>query len=142
LTDEQVEQQVAARLERQQLLVEKPNVAFCFIIEQSLLERHTGGEDVSRVLIDHLLERCLLRNVEIQIMPLCSRVHAGLDGPIYLAETPTHQWVGYTESQKSSSLITSPGGVSALSQRYGKMRAQALGDEDTVGLLKQMRGAL
>lgn len=122
--------------------MDKPNVAFCFIIEQALLERRTGGDDVTRALFDHLLERAQLRNVEIQVMPLRSRFHAGLDGPIYLAETSAHQWVGYTESQKSSSLITSPEGVSALLQRYGRMRAQAFGDEATTGLLEQMRGAL
>lgn len=142
LTDEQIEEQVAARLHRQKLLVEKPNVAFSFIVEQALIERGTGGVVVTQVLIDHLLELSELRNVEIQVMPLRSRVHAGLDGPIYLAETRSHEWIGYTESQKSSSLIASPAGVSALLQRYGRMRAQALGDEATVSLLEQMRGAL
>ncbi|WP_381793200.1 Scr1 family TA system antitoxin-like transcriptional regulator [Streptomyces niveus] len=142
LTDEQVEEQVAARLDRQRLLVEKPNVAFSFIVEQALVERRTGGTAVTRVLIDHLLDLTRLRNVEIQVMPLRSRVHAGLDGPIYLAETQAHEWIGYTESQKSSNLIAAPAGVSALLQRYGRMRAQALGDDATVSLLEQMRGAL
>ncbi|MFC8430620.1 helix-turn-helix domain-containing protein [Streptomyces sp. NPDC057253] len=141
LTEEQIERQVTARLERQKLLIERRNTAFSFIVEQALMERQTGGKEVTRILIDHLLEVGGLRNVEVQIMPTERPDHAGLDGPMYLAETTDHQWVGYAEGQKHSELITAPNAVSALLQRYGKMRSQALGREATISLLEQMRGA-
>ncbi|MFB7558997.1 helix-turn-helix domain-containing protein [Streptomyces brevispora] len=142
LSSEQIEHQVTARLERQQLLTERPNTAFSFIIEQALLERHMGGPEVIRQLLDHLLEQSMRRNVEIQVMPLRQYDHAGIDGLMYLAETQRHEWVGYSEGQQSSILITSPKDVSAMLQRYGKLRSQALGREATVSLLEQMRGAL
>ncbi|MFI9216097.1 helix-turn-helix domain-containing protein [Streptomyces werraensis] len=142
LTEEQIERQVEARLERQRLLTARPNTAFCFIIEQALLERCTGGAEVTRALIDHLLEQGDRRNVEVQIMRLRQEDHAGADGLMYLAETPDHQWTGYSEGQLSSNLITDPREVSILLQRYGKLRSQALSREASVSLLKQMRGAL
>ncbi|MFJ8747744.1 helix-turn-helix domain-containing protein [Streptomyces sp. NPDC102441] len=142
LSGEQIEDQVTARLERQQLLTDRPNTAFSFIIEQALLERHMGGPDVIRELLEHLLEQSMRRNVEIQVMPLRQYDHAGIDGLMYLAETQQHEWVGYSEGQQSSILITSPKDVSAMLQRYGKLRSQALGREATVSLLEQMRGAL
>ncbi|MGW2294840.1 helix-turn-helix domain-containing protein [Streptomyces violaceorubidus] len=142
LTEEQIERQVMARLERQKLLIERRNTAFSFMVEQGLMERQTGGKEVTRILIDHLLEVGRLRNVEIQIMPAQQPDHAGLDGPMYLAETSEHQWIGYAEGQQHSDLITAPKDVSAMLQRYGKMRSQALGREATVCLLEQMRGAL
>ncbi|MFE6183625.1 helix-turn-helix domain-containing protein [Streptomyces sp. NPDC056465] len=142
LSGEQIEHQVIARLERQQLLTDRPNTAFSFIIEQALLERRMGGPGVTRQLLDHLLEQGRRRNIEIQVMPLCQYDHAGIDGLMYLAETPRHAWVGYSEGQQSSILITSPADVSAMLQRYGKLRSQALGREATVSLLEQMRGAL
>ncbi|MFI0780615.1 helix-turn-helix domain-containing protein [Streptomyces sp. NPDC021212] len=142
VTEDQLEREVAARLERHRLLTERPNTAFSFIIEQALLERHMGGPDVTRAVIDHLLEVGRRRNVEIQIMPLRQEDHSGVDGQMYLAETPDHQWVGYTEGQRSSTLITAPKDVSVLLQRYGKLRSQALDCGATVSLLKQMRGAL
>jgi transcriptional regulator with XRE-family HTH domain len=143
LNDEQMERQVSARLERQSLLKEKQNVAFSFIIEQALIERRTGGDEVvTRQLIDHLLEHAELRNVQLQIMPLRQSDHAGLDGPMYLAETSSNQWFGYFEGQQGSALITASTDTSALLQRYGKMRSQALSHEATVSLLKQMRGAV
>ncbi|MFC9122228.1 helix-turn-helix domain-containing protein [Streptomyces sp. NPDC057067] len=142
LSEEQIEHQVTARLERQQLLTDRPNTAFSFIIEQALLERYMGGPDVIRQLLEYLLEQSMRRNVEIQVMPLRQYDHAGIDGLMYLAETRQHEWVGYSEGQQSSILITSPNDVSAMLQRYGKLRSQALGREATVSLLEQMRGEL
>ncbi|EGG44865.1 Putative DNA-binding protein [Streptomyces griseoaurantiacus M045] len=101
-----------------------------------------GGPTVTWHLLEHLLEQGSRRNVELQVMPLRQYDHAGIDGLMYLAETSRHEWVGYSEGQQSSVLITAPKDVSAMLQRYGKLRSQALGREATVSLLEQMRGAL
>lgn len=142
LTEKQLDRQTAARLDRQQLLVERPHTMFSFIIEQALLERRLGGDDVTRIVIEHLLEVGLQRNVEIQLMPLHQEDHTGSDGQMYLAETPDHRWIGYFEGHDSSTLLTDPKLASSMLQRYGKMRSQALSCQATVNLLKQMRGAL
>ncbi|WP_406148713.1 helix-turn-helix domain-containing protein [Streptomyces sp. NBC_01012] len=142
LTNEQLDTQVAARLERQRLLTAKENTAFGFIIEQALIARDTGGTDVTRALIDHLLGMGSLRNVEIQVMPLRQTAHAGLDGSMYVAETSGHQWIGYVEGHDTSALATHGNQVSSMLQRYGKMRSQALSAEASVSLLEQLRGAL
>ncbi len=142
VTEEQLEREVAARLDRQQVITRRPNTAFSFVIEQAVLERNLGGDQVTRAVIDHLLDVSTRLNVEIQVMPLRQEDHCGVDGPLYLAETSEHRWVGYTEGQRSSNLITTPKDVSALLQRYGRLRSQALDCRATVSLLEQMRGAL
>lgn len=141
-SEEQIEREVASRLERQQLIPTNQNTAFSFVIEQSVVARRMGGRDVTRQVIDHLLEMSARRNVEIQIMATVQEDHCGIDGQMYLAETVAHQWLGYTEGQRSSSLISAPKDVSVLLQRYGKLRSQALDCRATVTLLEQMRGAL
>ncbi|MEU9057499.1 helix-turn-helix transcriptional regulator [Streptomyces sp. NPDC048430] len=142
LTDDQLETQVVARLERQRLLTGKGNTAFGFIIEQALIQRETGGPEVTRSLIDRMLRIGSLRNVEIQVMPLRQTAHAGLDGSMYVAETPGHQWIGYVEGHDTSALVTHGKQVSSMLQRYGKMRSQALSPEASASLLEQLRGAL
>ncbi|MFJ8488521.1 Scr1 family TA system antitoxin-like transcriptional regulator [Streptomyces sp. NPDC094038] len=141
-SEEQIEREVASRLDRQQLISANQSTAFSFVIEQSILERRMGGAEVARQVIDHLLAAGTRRNVEIQIMPTIQEDHCGIDGQMYLAETAAHQWIGYTEGQRSSSLISTPKDVSVLLQRYGKLRSQALDCRATVKLLEQMRGAL
>ncbi|WP_346776537.1 helix-turn-helix transcriptional regulator [Streptomyces sp. HNM0574] len=146
LPDEnRLEERVTARLDRQELLSthRKPPSAFSFIVEQAVLERHTGGESVTRELLDRLLEMAERHwNIELQLMPLRQPVHAGLDGPLQLLETPDHQWFAYSEGQKNGRLITAPEEISVLQQRYAKLRSQALTPEDSLGLLRRMRGAL
>ncbi|MGC0378166.1 helix-turn-helix domain-containing protein [Streptomyces sp. SAI-229] len=141
-SEEQIQHEVAARLDRQQLISSRQNTAFGFVIEQSVLTRRTGGREVTMHVIDNLLDMGNRRNVEIQIMPSVQEDHCGIDGHMYLAETPAHQWVGYTEGQRSSNLISAAKDVSVLLQRYGKLRSQALDCRATVKLLEQMRGAL
>ncbi|WP_405739080.1 helix-turn-helix transcriptional regulator [Streptomyces sp. NBC_01525] len=140
--EEQVDQQVLARLERQRLFQRRPPITFSFIIEQALIERCTGGPDTTRELIDHLLERAGQFNVELQIMPLRQPDHAGFDGPLRLLETPENKWLAYAEGQRGGLLISDSKEVSIMLQRYARLRSQALTPEDSKGLLKRMRGAL
>lgn len=145
LDPEEVEERVAARMARQEVLSvnRKPPTTFSFIVEQSVLERHTGGDDVTRELLDHLIE--LIEgnwNVEFQVMPTRRVTHAGTDGPIVLAETPEHRWFAYSEGQENGRLISDPKEISVLQQRYAKLRSQALTPEDSLSLLKRLRGAL
>ena len=142
LGDEQIEAQLAARLERQRLLRERPTTAYSFILEEHLFLRRTGGAEVTRELTDQVLELAELRNIEIQVMPLVREDHAGLHGPMQLLETPDNRWLGYCEGQESGQLTPDSKVVSTLQMRYARMRSQALSLEDSLGLLRQMRGAV
>jgi transcriptional regulator with XRE-family HTH domain len=142
---EKLEQRITARLARQELLAvtRKPPTAFSFIVEQAVLERWTGGEEVTRELFDHLvglIERNW--NVEFQVMPTRQPSHAGLDGPMRLAETPDNRWFAYSEGQQNGRLIANAKEISLLQHRYAKLRSQALTPEDSLGLLTRLRGAL
>ncbi|MDT0378184.1 helix-turn-helix transcriptional regulator [Streptomyces sp. DSM 42041] len=141
---EELEQRIAARLARQDLLAvtRKPPTAFSFIVEQAVLERWTGGEDVTREQYDRLLELIDRNwNVEFQVVPLRQPSHAGTDGPMQLAETPDHHWFAYSEGQQNGRLIAGAKEISLLQQRYAKLRSQALTPEDSLSLLKRLRGA-
>ncbi|MGW9344225.1 helix-turn-helix domain-containing protein [Streptomyces albidoflavus] len=142
LSDDQIEAQWAARAARQRLLRERPNTTFGFILEEHLFRRRTGGVEVTRVLIDHVLEAATLRNVEIQVMPLERASHAGLAGPMQLLETSEPRWYAYNEGQRGGLFFSDPKEISVLQRRYARMRAQALSLDDSLGLLREMRGAL
>lgn len=143
--EDELNRRIAARLERQKLLSvqRNPPCSFSFILEQAVLERHTGGEEVTRELLDHLLDVIDRHwNAEIQLMPLRQPVHAGLDGPLQLLETPKNKWFAYSEGQENGRLISDPKEIGVLQQRYAKLRSQALPPEDSRRLLERMRGAL
>lgn len=139
LSDQELEEQVAARLERQRLLRERPNTDFSFIIEEYVIRR--GGAEATRGLIEHALETTSPRNIQLQIMPLTQGMHPGLDGPIQLLESPDNRWFGYCEGQESGQFVADPKVTSTLQMRYAKLRSQALTPEDSVRLLERLRGA-
>ncbi|MFM9614156.1 helix-turn-helix domain-containing protein [Streptomyces niveiscabiei] len=142
LSDQQIEDQVFARLERQELLRGRPNVEFSFILEEHLFRRRMGGPDQMRRLLDHVLDLSLLRNVTIQLVPLEAGLHTCTDGPIRLLETPKQRWLAYSEGQENGRLISDPKAVSVLRQRYETLRSQAPSPQESRGLLEQLRGEL
>ncbi|MER5211566.1 helix-turn-helix transcriptional regulator [Streptomyces sp. NPDC002838] len=143
-SEEELNERIAARLARRELLStrRKPPCAFNFIIEEAVLKRGTGGEEVMLEQLDHLLDVIERNwNVEVQVMPLWQPAHAGLDGPVQLLETPDNQWFAYSEGQKNGRLISDRKEISVLQQRYAKLRSQALTPADSRSLLERMRGA-
>lgn len=142
LGDEEFDGQWQVRAHRQRLLRERANTVFGFVLDEHLFLRRTGGPEVTRELVDRVLETAELPNSEIQIMPLTQGVHPGLHGPMQLLETPENQWYAYNEGQESGQLISDSKVVSVLQRRYARMCAQALTPEDSVSLLQRMRGDL
>ncbi|MFC7966902.1 helix-turn-helix domain-containing protein [Streptomyces cinereoruber] len=142
LGEVQIKAQMAARIERKKLLTDRPDTTYSFIVEEHVLRRKTGGAEVMREQIDHILDLCERRNVEFQIMPQERGHHAGLGGPMQLLETPDNKWYAYSEGQETGQLIADRKVVSILHKRYARMRSQALSFEESVSLLREIRGAL
>ncbi|MPY42001.1 transcriptional regulator, partial [Streptomyces phyllanthi] len=142
LTDEQLEAQVAARLERQKMLYERPHVPFSFIVEEHVFRRPFGDVEQMRDMYDRVLTLSAPRNVTLQIVPPDAGLHACMDGPIQILETPEGRRLAYAEGQENGRLISDPKEVSLLHQRYDTLRSQALNPKDSRALLERLRGEL
>ncbi|MFE6066950.1 Scr1 family TA system antitoxin-like transcriptional regulator [Streptomyces sp. NPDC056525] len=142
LTDQQLEAQLAARLERQQMMRDRPTVPFSFIVEEHVLRRRFAGAEQMREMLDRVLELSAPRNVTLQVVPLEAGLHACLDGPVRLLETPDGRRLGYSEGQQNGRLIADPKEASLLCQRYDTLRSQALNPMESRGLLERLRGEL
>ncbi|MEU8289770.1 helix-turn-helix transcriptional regulator [Streptomyces pseudogriseolus] len=140
LTDEQLEAQVEARMERQRMLRERPTVPFHFIVEEAVLRRRLGGAEVRRAQLDYVLEQTAPRNVTLQVMPLEAEYHSCMDGPLRLLETPEGRRLAYSEGQESGRLIGDSKEVRVLQQRYDTLRSQALHPKESRALLERLRG--
>ncbi|GAA0901107.1 helix-turn-helix transcriptional regulator [Streptomyces thermoalcalitolerans] len=141
-TDEELEMQLAARMERQAMMRERPKVSFSFIVEEHVFRRRFGDAEAMRELVDHVLELTGPRNVTLQVVPLEAGLHACLDGPVQVLETPERRRLGYSEGQENGRLISDPKEVSLLCQRYETLRSQALNPTESRALLERLRGEL
>ncbi|WP_370415347.1 helix-turn-helix domain-containing protein [Streptomyces fradiae] len=140
--DDQLADYMAKRMERQRMLFERPTTPFSFIVEEHVFRRRFGDEQQMRELYDHVLALSAPRNVTLQIVPFEAGLHACLDGPLQLLETPKGQRLAYSEGQQNGRLISDPKEVSLLHQRYDTLRSQALNAKDSRGLLERLRGEL
>ncbi|MEU0629729.1 helix-turn-helix domain-containing protein [Streptomyces sp. NPDC001890] len=140
LEDEQQEQWVADRLDRQKLLNRKPRPMLHFILEESILRSQIGDPAMMRNQIRHLRQCMELPFLGLQIMPMKLPKHAGLAGPMVLLETPDHDHLVYVEGQLTSYLHEDPDDVSPLQHKYGMLRSQAHSVEESARLLDEMLG--
>ncbi|MBK5991676.1 helix-turn-helix domain-containing protein [Streptomyces sp. MBT58] len=142
LEEEEIEKRVADRLGRQKILERKPRPILHFILEESILHAQPGEPEVMGEQLLHL-RRCMdLAFVTIQIMSRDSPRHAGPAGPLVLLETPDHDGLVYVDGQLRGELYDEPADVSALMQRYGMLRSQALTVAESTRLLDALLDAL
>ncbi|CAL9590805.1 helix-turn-helix domain-containing protein [Streptomyces albus] len=141
-TDEETETQLAARIERQAMMRERPKVPFSFIVEEHVFRRRFGDADVMRELVGEVLARSAPRNVTLQVVPLQTGLHACMDGPVQILETPAGQRLCYSEGQRNGRLISDRKEVRLLCQRYDTLRSQALSPKESRALLERLRGEL
>jgi transcriptional regulator with XRE-family HTH domain len=142
LDEETIEQRVASRLARQEILTRWPPPMITAVIEESVLRRPLGGREVHKEQLEHLLQLGRLRNVELQVMPIDRTEHAGMGGSFILLTPKGKPQLGYTEAQNSSRLVTDVEDVRILAAQYGSIRAQALTMQESLALIKKMLGEL
>ncbi|MEV4190544.1 helix-turn-helix domain-containing protein [Streptomyces toxytricini] len=140
LAEETVEQRVAARLARQEILTRMPLPTISFVIEESVLRRPLGGRTVMHGQLRQVLMTGRRRNVEIQVVPTDLEEHAGLEGPFTLIETRDGRRIAYVEGYKDSRLHTDRTPVRELEEQYGILRAQALTPRASLVFVEKLLG--
>ncbi|MGZ2359090.1 helix-turn-helix domain-containing protein [Streptomyces sp. 372A] len=138
LDDEAIERLVAGRLARQALLTRKPLPDISFVLEPGALNRPIGGRDVHLAQLQHILDVSRLRHVNIQVMSPHREAHAGLGGSFALLETEDRRRLAYLEVQGRNFLVSEQPHLGDLFARYGMLRTQALGPEESRELIEQM----
>ncbi|MFI1534575.1 helix-turn-helix transcriptional regulator [Streptomyces anandii] len=140
-TEEELEQQVAARLARQEIIGDGASLPVFSLVQcESTLRRPYGGTMVMRKQLEQLLRLGELRNVDIQVMPLGREGNAGVDGPFRVLRLKDGTTVGFNEVQLTSRAIVDPKLVQILEIRYGIIRSQALNPEESLAFIKKMLG--
>ncbi|MEW2619484.1 helix-turn-helix transcriptional regulator [Streptomyces sp. NPDC048106] len=139
-TADELESKIEGRMKRREILRRTDPPTLSFIVWEPALRWPTGGNETHLEQMQFLRECSELPNVSLQILPLDRPHHAGDAGPFTLLETPDHQHLAYTESQRGSQWVSDPGEVSILARKYAMLRTQALTVEDSRRLLDRLLG--
>ncbi|WP_043686343.1 helix-turn-helix domain-containing protein [Streptomyces xylophagus] len=138
--DEELETKLAGRLSRQEIMQRKVPPTMSFVVWEPALLWPNGGRETHHAQLRALREYSELPGLSFQILPLNRTSHAGDAGPFTLLETPDHQHLAYTESQRGSQWVSDPDEVSILTRKYAMLRTQALTIEDSRSLLDRLLG--
>ncbi|MGV9250428.1 helix-turn-helix domain-containing protein [Streptomyces sp. NPDC003697] len=140
-TEEEVEQQVTARLARQEIL--EPVTGrrvFSFVQCESTLRRPIGGRMVMRRQLERVLEVGHMRNVDLQVLPLDQEENSATDGSFRLLKLTDGATVAFSEAPLSSRVMTHPKETTVLHIRYGAIRAQALSPRESLAFIEKVLG--
>ncbi|WP_405762639.1 helix-turn-helix domain-containing protein [Streptomyces sp. NBC_00045] len=126
LKGRELEQQVEARVGRQQLLDGEDAPPFRAIVSEAVLRTPLRDEGEWRKQLDHLAEMAERSNVTLQVLPQRAGMH-GLDSTaLMFLRLPGGRTVAYTENAHRGELIEEDASVERLQRAYDAMRDLAL----------------
>jgi transcriptional regulator with XRE-family HTH domain len=137
-SDEEIESRVAARMERQPVLVKDDAPKLWAIMDESALRRAVGGHDVMRGQVARLLEARSLPNVTIQVIPFGAGAHPGMDGSFVILGFPDGEdpSIVYTESAAGGLFLEEDAELRRYILMFEHLRAAASGLDATAALLE------
>ncbi|MGW8379301.1 helix-turn-helix transcriptional regulator [Streptomyces sp. ODS28] len=136
--EDEVERLVSERLARQALLSRRPIPYLCFVVDEAVLRRRTGGHGVARGQLQHLLDVGQLHNVQVLVFPLDCEDPVCAPGSVTLLELPDKRMLGYAEVQEESILVSDKDEASAWMHRFGLVLARALPPAHSASLIKRL----
>ncbi|GAA3416700.1 helix-turn-helix domain-containing protein [Streptosporangium vulgare] len=137
ITDKQVEKAVAARMERQKILLRSTPPMLWVILDEGVLHRPIGGEEVMQHQLQYLLEMAERPRIGIQILPLVRGSTTGTSGGFVIAQIPGNPDMVYAESVTRGHVANRPEDVEAVRARYDTIRAEASPRHVSIELIRE-----
>lgn len=139
--EEEIERQVALRMERQAVLGRAEPPLLWVVIDETVLRRPIGTPDVMAEQIDHLIKATELPYVKLQIMPFSAGSHSAMYGPFHLFRFPVDELpdVACTESLVGAAYYDQRDDVSTFLEALDRMCGQAAPLKRTPSLLDALR---
>lgn len=136
--ERQLEERLNARLERQERLTSPERPELLVILDESVLRRPVGGDDVMRRQLARLLEAAADPHITVQILPFDQGEHDMLGGSLTVLTLPDGSEVAYTEGAHHGQLFEGPDEVRRFAVTYDRLRAVALPPRRSLGMIRSV----
>jgi len=140
MSDDEVERDVAARMERQQIMHREQSPYCWFVIHESALRTTFGGKTVMRDQMDRLLSVARSPRVVVQVFPSGVPDCPGVDGAVTIFDFDGEPSVGYAEGYRAGRTIEASAEVASLVLMFDLLRALALSPADSQTMITAIRG--
>ncbi|MET9060176.1 helix-turn-helix domain-containing protein [Streptomyces antibioticus] len=133
-----LDDRTAARMARQRIFEKSEPPQFWAVISEAALFQETGGSEVMRQQLAHLLAFEGHRHINIQVLPFAAGAHAGSQGSFDAFHFASDPAIVYTEGYSSGHPTANPDTVRDCALRYDHLQAAALSIKDSAGLIRRV----
>lgn len=133
---ELVEEQVIARMGRQQLLHRKPAPSVRIIMDEYALRRPVTDPKAWDEQLTHLIDMGETSSVVLQVLPFAAGAHHLMDGSLTLLWQDDASAVAYTEGNGCAELIEDPAAVTRYRLSYDRLRDLALPPPESTAFIR------
>jgi transcriptional regulator with XRE-family HTH domain len=137
-TEDQVEDMVRARLERQAILTREHPPMFWVILDEGVLRRPVGGSEVMARQLDRLAEAAQQANIVVQVIPLAVGAHQGMSGNFVVADFTEGLPAVYQDTAARGQIIDDADDIAAVTVMWETLKAEALSRSASQELIKEV----
>ncbi|MGW0505678.1 helix-turn-helix domain-containing protein [Micromonospora sp. NPDC003241] len=153
MSDEEREQAVEVRLQRQALLTRRLPAAprLESVLSEAVLRRGVGGPAIMSGQLDHLLRLSDLPNVSVRVLPLAAGPQPGaVAGTFMILDFPATKGgraapepsIVYSESLTGALYLDKPDELAAYERVWRGLDALALGEAESKDMIKRLIGEI
>ncbi|MFE9852836.1 helix-turn-helix domain-containing protein [Streptomyces sp. NPDC005576] len=133
-----VEEQVAARISRQEILHRVPSPHIRLILDEVALRRPTADANVWCEQLSRLIEVGELPGVVLQVLPFSAGVHGLMDSHLWLLWEPEGTAVAYVEGNGVGELMDEAEKVAGYRLSYDRVRDLAMSPPDSATFVQRV----
>ena len=140
IADHILDERVAARLTRQELITRESPPHFWSLVDESSLRRRVGSNQIMRDQLKGMADLAAIPNMTLQVVPFSLGAHPGLDNTFTLLEFQSGQPpVVYVESMAGGLYLESESDIDRYEEALMHLRAGALDPESSISLIEEVR---
>jgi hypothetical protein len=139
-TEDEVEDRVRARMERQRILTRPTPVKLWAVLDEAALHRMVGGSDVMRAQLDRLVSAAKAPNITIQVIPFGAGAHPGMPGQFITLDfaDPVDTDLIYIDSMAGDLFLESDADVVRYRDAFDNLVAIALSPKKSASFIAEI----
>jgi transcriptional regulator with XRE-family HTH domain len=142
-TDEELDNEVAARMYRQHRLSSAENsLELIAVVDEAALHRPVGGPSVMRAQLDHMAALAELDTVTLQVLPFTAGAHAALASEFTILNFGNlgEPDMAYVEHTLGALSLDKDGDVARAKLTFERVQSDALDPAESLALIRQLAG--
>ena len=139
-TPREIDRRVHVRLARQSLLIQDDPIDLWVVLDEAVLSRPVGGDEVMRDQLMRLVEAQRLPNVTLQVLPFAAGAHAGMDGTFAILDFPDagDPDVVYAENATGGLFLEKSDELQKYRSIFDTIQATALTPEESTKMIEML----